>query len=188
MSSQEKRPFSDVMPVAQYIANALGDYCQRIAIAGSLRRKRSMIGDIEIVAIPRYQKNLFGDPDPHLPTELDRFLKRRLGDKLNKNGSKYKSFDYGKYKVDLFLATPRNFGNIFTIRTGSRDFSAWLMSSSVKGGALPIGMRQKDGYLWKGEKMIPCPDERDLFDAINIPFVPVSKRDNREWLAICRDA
>ena len=146
-----------------------------------LRRKRSMIGDIEIVAIPHYQTNLLGESDTSLPPQLDAFLQDKLGDKLTKNGSKYKSFSYGKYKVDLFLATPANFGNIYTIRTGSRDFSAWLMTSKFKGGAMPMGMRQKDGFLWKGDERIDCPDENDLFEAIDVPFVAVDMRDDGKW-------
>lgn len=181
MSNNTKQPYAKVSPVADHIVSVLSQYCQRIEVAGSLRRQRPMIGDIEIVAIPNYQNNLLGETDYAMPTALDSFLSEKLGDNLTKNGSKYKSFNYGIYKVDLFLATPANFGNIYTIRTGSSDFSRWLVTSRVKGGAMPFGFRQKDGYLWHGEKRIDCPDETDLFNAIGLPFVPLNMRDDGKW-------
>ena len=42
-------------------------------------------------------------------------------------------------------------------------------------------MRQKDGFLWKGDERIDCPDENDLFEAIDVPFVAVDMRDDGKW-------
>ena len=55
------------------------------------------------------------------------------------------------------------------------------MTSKFKGGAMPMGMRQKDGFLWKGDERIDCPDENDLFEAIDVPFVAVDMRDDGKW-------
>lgn len=181
MSDNIKRPFSDVFPVARHIADTLAPFCQRIEMAGSLRRERPFIGDIELVAIPHYQTDLTGQTRPDIPTELDRFLATKLGNKLSKNGAKYKSFAYGKLKVDLFLTVPANWGNIFTIRTGSGDFSKWLVRSVGWGGAMPLGMRQKDGCLWRGAERIDCYEESEFFDALGIPFIPLDMRDDEEW-------
>jgi DNA polymerase/3'-5' exonuclease PolX len=55
-------------PFALNLANRMVELlrpdCQRIEIAGSIRRKKETIGDIELVLISRDQTNLFGDPVP----------------------------------------------------------------------------------------------------------------------------
>lgn len=52
MSEKQKQPLSRVLSVAQEIAGALDLGCVRVEIAGSLRRQKPDIGDIEIVALP----------------------------------------------------------------------------------------------------------------------------------------
>lgn len=181
--SKTKRPYNEVIPIAQHIVNELSQFCERMEIAGSLRRQRPLIGDIEIVAIPRYQKDLFGQPKTDIDTELDSFLQSKLKPKqLTKNGRKYKQFQYGRYQVDLFLATPENWGNILAIRTGSSDFSKWLVTSQAGGGAMPLGIRQQDGFLWRGNERIACYEELDFFNALGLPFVELDKRDDKAWL------
>ena len=62
MSDAEKRPYDQVLTVANCLVTALHPACHRIEIAGSLRRKKTMVGDIEIVAVPILHTNLIGDP------------------------------------------------------------------------------------------------------------------------------
>lgn len=73
MSAGEKRyPLPQAMLIAKAFARELEPACARIEIAGSLRRQVGTIGDIELVAIPRYddpppivvpQANLFAPPE-----------------------------------------------------------------------------------------------------------------------------
>ena len=85
MSKVSKRPFSEVLPIAQHIVDSLSPFCERIELAGSLRRKRPMVGDIEIVAIPyRPRKPQLSLLEPaqidwKKPTELDGFLQEKSG-------------------------------------------------------------------------------------------------------------
>lgn len=181
MSNNTKLPIKDILPIAQTLVERLRPFCQRIEIAGSLRRKRPQIGDIEIVAIPHYQTDMWGNLCPDKETPLDRFLTQSPAMVLHKNGAKYKSFAQSSHKIDLFLTLPSNWGNIFAIRTGSSDFSRWLVTPVSWAGAMPIGMRQKDGYLWRGETRIDCPEESDLFAALGLPFIPLEDRDDGRW-------
>lgn len=47
---------------------------------------------------------------------------------------------------------------------------------------MPLGMRHSKGWLWRGDKLIYCFEEEDLFKALGIPFVALDMRDNKEWL------
>lgn len=177
MSKGEKRPLSEAMETAQHIIGVLSDYCQRIEIAGSLRRERPLIGDIEIVAIPKYEKDLFGIPDMSR-NELKHFL-IQSGTKMTKCGDKYIQFTYGGWNVDLFMPNPTTWGSVFTIRTGSHEFNMWLMT--VRSQA--VGVRFSDGILFDRytRDIIPTPEEADVFKALHMAFVPPNMRDDNRW-------
>ena len=52
--------YSKAILIAEKVKAELAPHCERIEIAGSLRRKKEFVGDIEIVAIPKdYEIGLF---------------------------------------------------------------------------------------------------------------------------------
>lgn len=178
MSTTTKTPYVAVLPVAQRLLAALAPYCERIELAGSIRRQKPLVGDIELVAIPRRPRDLLGEPIPG-PTALDRFLDERAV-QFTKRGEKYQQFAYGSYTVDLFLATPDTWGSIFTIRTGSADFSHWLVTHEPR-GACPWPVRfggegAYPGRLTHNGRLLATPEERDVFAALGLAYIDPAER------------
>lgn len=171
MSATAKMTYATVYPVACEIVDKLRPYCERIELAGSLRRKRPYIGDIEIVAIPRLQRDLFGQLMPASPTALDGFLVTRQVP-LSKDGTRYKQFKYGRFTVDLFLQPdPATWGVNFLIRTGSQEFSRAFVTSWHRGGMLPPGFHVAGARLYRRGELLSTPEEQDVFEAIGRPWV-----------------
>jgi DNA polymerase/3'-5' exonuclease PolX len=59
--------YNDAKRLADCLVKAIAPYCERIEIAGSVRRKKADVKDIEIVAIPRWEErpdmsSLFAEP------------------------------------------------------------------------------------------------------------------------------
>lgn len=188
MSKKTKKPYGDVYPVAQEIAEKISPYCDRIEIAGSLRRKRETIGDIEIVALPKlaHMRNLLGDI---VQTEnmLHEFLVSNEVKLLkgSKSDAKQKQFTYAGYQVDLFLPTsPAHWGSIFTIRTGSHGFNMWVMNERCP----KVKVRFSHGLVyWYGNpKPLETPEEINIFEALEMDFVPPKNRDDKKWMRYVR--
>ena len=184
MSNTTKHPYNDIHPVAARLVSALRPHCHRIELAGSLRRQRPLIGDIEICAIPIRPTNLFGEELEDRPTALDRFLDTLVseGHDLNftKRGPKYQRFRFGRYEVDLFLATQLTWGSVFTIRTGSADFSQWLVTQEPL-GACPWLVRfgndgAAPGRLIHNGRLLATPEEEDVFAALGLAYIPPTER------------
>ncbi len=74
--------------------------------------------------------------------------------------------------LDLFMATPENWGVIFAIRTGSSRFSHEVLAR----GWVRAGYHSQGGMLRRGERPIPVPEEQDLFALIGIPWVEPEER------------
>lgn len=153
-----KKPYVEAMAVAEQLAAWLTPACDRIVVAGSLRRKCAEVGDIELVALPTPLLNLFGEPTGE--TMLDLHLR---GIDLTKNGERYKQFTYQGFQVDLFLATPDTFGYILMLRTGSAEFSHIMVTPKSMGGVRPPHITVKDGQVFKHGAPVAVPDEDTLF-------------------------
>lgn len=182
MSIGKKQPREKVLPVAQHIIEILRPLSDRIELAGSLRRERPSVGDIEIVTIPKRPLDLLGQPIPKRPDLVTEFLNHHVTTFV-KNGPKYKQFKYGRYTVDLFLPTAETWGAIYTTRTGSREFNLWLMNTVCPAR----GVRFDGGRLYgPGGFALNTPEERDVFTALNLPWIPPQYRDDTDWMAIVR--
>lgn len=174
MSTTTKQPIAAVLPTAERILKALAPYCERIELADSLRRLKPQVGDIEIVAIPRRTHDLFNQPMPG-PSALDAFLDERAVI-FTKRGQKYRQFIYGLFVVDLFLPTAETWGSVYTIRTGSWEFSKWLVSPQAAGGAKPEPVTFQGGRVWANGRLLATPEEADVFAAVGLAWIPPAER------------
>ena len=168
MSETRKRPYAQVLRIAEGVKMKLLLYCDRIEIAGSLRRQKAMIGDIEIVAIPSAATDLFGNRDTSAATQLDAYLEKLISDSKIRHtnpkrwGSKLKAFTLEstsgeEYQVDLFLQPdPATWGCNLMIRTGCANFSRTMVSRFK-----PDGYLFKDGRLYKDCLLYTSPSPRD---------------------------
>lgn len=201
-----KHPYAEALAVAEKLKAQLSPFCERIEIAGSLRRRCETVGDIEIVAIPKVlrQEGLFGPVgkgismlDVHLAKFPEVYRQVRAGERL-------KELRFEGYQVDLFLTTREQWGVIFTLRTGSADFSKWLVTSREQGGGRMNCRYVNEGRVWRriesrrepgspepgtalmnldGSQLeaMETPEERDVFEALGVDWVPLEKRDKGYW-------
>lgn len=169
MTEEKKFTFSEAWTTAQEVLELLRPHCTRIEIAGSIRRQKPLIKDIEIVAIPKpYQTGLFEDG---IATAVNQWEK--VKGELSYGVCKYtqRVLPQG-IKLDLFFAERDNWGNIFLIRTGDWEFSKRFM-----GVLLPRnGYKQEGGYLKHKDKTIACPEEADLFLRAGISYIEPKNR------------
>lgn len=171
-----KFKYSLLLPIAEKIVRFIEPYCQRVVIAGSIRRKDAECGDIDIVAIPKFTEipSLLGDPV--LESHMDKCKLSELGI-LSANGSKLKKFTYRfngeEIPVQIFIVTPpAEFGVVLAIRTGPQQLGVRMVTQNFKPfGYLSAGHYVKDGALWtRGSNIkVPCPEEEDFLNFLSMP-------------------
>ena len=180
--------YEDVMPIAYTLKALLAPGCQKIEIAGSLRRQRPTVKDIELVAQPTMLPidTLFGDIYGYasaLDPILAHLQKTGYLSLAGKNGERYKQFrvrgEIGP-KLDLFIVLPpAQWGVIFAIRTGPAAFSRRLVTSRRHGGMLPSHLHVKGGAVRHNaapRKIIETPTEAALFELLEMDWIPPEKR------------
>lgn len=155
--------------IAAKVAAKLRPHCVQIEIAGSIRRKRPTIGDIEIVCVPKpYDASpLFASGLATVVNHWEKlrgelpckYTQRRLPDGI---------------ALDLFMVDPNGFGLQLAIRTGSSRWSHEVLASAwVRAGFHSEGglLRRRDGSV------VLVKSERQLFDLIGLPWTPPEHRE-----------
>lgn len=170
--------------IADQLIEQLKPYCVRgPEKAGSLRRRRPHVNDIELVCIPKVEtvrdllgsevntRNLFFEHVSKLKTQ-DQFQPRLSSDGKQAWGDRFQRAWYKGVALDLFsVLPPAQWGVIFLIRTGSSEFSHRFVTPKHMGGDLPVGMQIRDGALWNRGVIVPTPEESDVFKAVGREFV-----------------
>ena len=171
--------------VADEVYAKLSPYCDRIAIAGSVRRLKPEVNDVELLYVPRIieDRDLFGEPlrgvdfiEEHI---LQLIVVGYFAYWLNKNGqrtfgpsNKFLVHQVSGVKVDLFTATLENCGMALVVRTGPKEFNIRMMQRFRELG--------KKGHAYGGVEVngteVNCPDELTVFDLLEWPYLQPSER------------
>jgi DNA polymerase/3'-5' exonuclease PolX len=179
-----KRDYSNALPVALKVVELLTPLCTRIEIAGSIRRKCAEVGDIEIVAIPKRQVNLFGEETGR--SLVTTSILEGLGFGVYSGGEKYKKLNYNGHQVDLFLQTAQTWGMNMMIRTGPMRFSQRMVTDSrtMHYGLRPPGLILENAlvYLKENRELVPLPEERDVFAYWGMDYIEPEDRVKHVWM------
>ena len=194
MSKGTKQPLAKARNIAWILVERMRPYCERIEVGGSVRRGEPWVGDIEIVVVPKMgtqitrPAGLFEpakeEPKNLLWEYLDGLMAQgAIAHPAVKGwGNLYRKFvlttDMGQsYKIDVFTAEMGNWGNQLLIRTGSREFSTFMVTERARGGALPAGYQHKGGWLYGPDgAVVPLYREEDWFEVCGLDFVLPAQR------------
>jgi DNA polymerase/3'-5' exonuclease PolX len=191
MSSATTRiPLDEARAIADQLVALIALSCERIVVAGSIRREAADCGDIDLVCEPKVEPlvDMFGEPTgesiDHLHDRLcDLERLGTIGKRRNALGQaswgrQLKRATYRDLSVDVQVVTDRDsWGFWLLIRTGPALFNKALVTPRWQGGLLPPGFEVKDGFkLYRGGGRIPTPREEDVFEAIGIPYLDPSAR------------
>jgi DNA polymerase/3'-5' exonuclease PolX len=167
--------------VAEAMAIELAPVCHRIEVVGAIRRSEAFVETIELVAIPRQRKDVFGDPLEG--TELDPLLEHLAAENrlLPRNGSEAWGARYkaavavrAQMPVDLFLVHDRDaWGGCVAMRTGPAGFRERLITS-----AKVRGLECRDSVLYQRSTgdVVPTPDERSFIEACGLEWAEPRNR------------
>ena len=182
MTDGKTFPLEQAEPAAQEILTLLEPFCERIEIAGSIRRRKAQVKDVEILAISksRSSTDMLGEvSSTHfaLHDALTLWISEGLLWELRPNKKGHTTFGvqnkllvYKPYgiPVDVFATTAPNWGMAQVVRTGPAEFNIRLMSRfrelGLRGHAYG-GVTKPGPYPHPSSKReeIDCPDEETVF-------------------------
>jgi len=165
-----RTPLGVAWPLAQGLAEALKAAAglDRVEIAGSLRRGRETIGDVDLLCAsddgPRVIEAFCDLP------QVTRVLAR--GDT---KGSVLVRTELGtELQVDLRVVPPASFGAALAYFTGSKEHNIRLREL-----ALRRKWRLNEYGLFEGDRLIAGQDEESIYRALGLCFIPPELREDR---------
>jgi DNA polymerase/3'-5' exonuclease PolX len=163
--------------IAEDLKHRLEPGCDRVKVAGSIRRQKSDPKDIELLAIPKYD-GLVDMLDREIQTLM---LEGILDCRLSKRGHRV----YGP-KNKLMLHIPTGIGvDIFStdevcwpvalvVRTGGKKTNKRIATTAIRRDyrfhAYGSGFSTPQGY-------IVCHSEREVFEVVDLPYLEPWERD-----------
>ncbi len=163
----ERHPLGRMLPAAMELVEELKKRArvERIEIAGSIRRRKETIKDIDIVATS-------ADPAGVMAA----FIALPQVEEIVMHGPTRSSVRIREgVQVDLRVVEPESFGAALAYLTGSKGHNIRLREMAVKQG-LKINeygiFREKDDRRLGGE------EEEDIYRLLRLPFIPPELRED----------
>ena len=163
----ERKPLGKVLPLANDILEHLRKKApvKKLNIAGSIRRWKETIKDIDILATSESPKEVM-KTFVHLP---------HVREILMQGPTKSSVISHEDLQVDLRVVEEESFGAALAYFTGSKAHNIRLREMAVKAG-LKINeygiFREKDDKRLGGEK------EEDIYRILGLPFIPPEIRED----------
>jgi len=138
---------------------------QRAEAAGSVRRMRETIGDLDL---------LVGARDTSLVIQA--FVDFPEVDRVLVHGETKASVELlDGLRVQLWVHPPERFGSALQYATGSQGHNVRLREAAQKTGL----SLSEHGYLDQEGSMIFCAQEEDVYAVLGLPWIPPALREDR---------
>ena len=145
---------------ANQIVALISPFCDRITIAGSIRRKKPIVHDIDIVLIPRVLRW----------SRIIATLQKKMDAKVLKCREKVAQLTIDGINVDIYATNPKQWDALLWIRTGSAEHNITLSMRARK-----LGMKLTHSGLSKDGKIIAS-TEKGIFEALGMEYVSPEER------------
>lgn len=158
--------FADAVP---YVERVLGIVrgvpgVRRADVAGSFRRRRETVGDLDILV----------DADDSKPV-MDAFVNMDDVTDIMAQGSTKSSVRLkSNLQIDLRVVPTKSFGAGMQYFTGNIDHNVSLRSIAIK-----KKLRLNEYGLFKGEKAVAGSDEEEIYQSLGLPVIPPELREGK---------
>ncbi|HEC88245.1 MAG TPA: DNA polymerase/3'-5' exonuclease PolX [Thermoplasmata archaeon] len=153
-----------VLPEAYAIIDEIKPYVKKIDLAGSIRRRKETIGDIDILAVSNNVEKVM-----NVFTGMKR-VEKVLAKGITKSSIRLKS----GVQVDLRVVEKESFGSALQYFTGSKEHNVELRKIAIK-----KGYKLNEYGLFKGEERIAGENEKEVYKALGMQWIPPELRENR---------
>jgi DNA polymerase/3'-5' exonuclease PolX len=164
-------PLEEATRIGERILSVIDPLVEKAVIAGSIRRRKSMVHDIDIVLIPS-SSIVPGTPFKFdvdfFPNGVISAIEAEFDDvEAMKKGSALSQIKVKGIPVDLYASNEEEWGIHLLRWTGSQQHNIKLC---MKAKELGYRLRVSRGLI-KNSKVIASRNEEDIFDALDMDYI-----------------
>src|SRR5688572_19738912 len=139
--------------------------CTRITYAGSLRRMKESIGDVDILAAAEDSSAL-----------MEKFAKTPLCEVIVKGPTKTSIRTARGLQVDLRVVPEKSWGAALMYFTGSKEHSVALRTKCVHKG---LKLSEYGLYRVEDDELLASDTEEAVYKQLGLPWIPPTLREDR---------
>ncbi|KKW17916.1 MAG: DNA polymerase III [Candidatus Sungbacteria bacterium GWC2_49_10] len=165
-SSGGRRILGEVAPDIRALSSMIKAFpeVERIKVAGSIRRKKETIGDIDILVVSSKPEKV-----------AERFLRLPWIDHVYGSGpAKTNVRLKNGLDADLRIVPEKSFGAALNYFTGSKEHNVALREIAIK-----KGLKLNEYGLYRGKKMIAGKTEEEVYKALGLRYIEPELREMR---------
>jgi DNA polymerase (family 10) len=134
---------------------------EKAEAAGSYRREKETIGDLDVVAVARNREKV-----------MDAIAKLRIVRDVVARGPTKMSLNLKSgLRVDIRFVERAQWGSALLYFTGNKEHNIFLRRK-----AMDRGWKLNEYGLFEGEKVIASREERDIYQALGVPMIEPKER------------
>ncbi len=170
-----RQPINFALNVAKTFLDSLKvmEEIDKIEVAGSLRRQKDTVKDIDILITSKNPKPI-----------MDKFVTLPLVKEILAHGETKSSIvaKENNMQVDLRVVEDNSFGAALLYFTGSKEFNIKLRQLAIK-----KGLKVNEYGVFRGNKKLAGKTEKDIFSLFKMDYIPPELREDRGEIdaAIC---
>lgn len=170
LSAAQRRSRRYLWSEVEAVATQLADYLKaaggvrRVTLAGSYRRRRETLGDLDILATAASSGPI-----------MDRFVNYEDVERVISRGDTRSTVVLHRgLQVDLRVVPAVSFGSALHYFTGSRAHNI-----AVRARAVRKGLKINEYGVFRGEERIAGKTEKEVFATVGLPYIEPELRENR---------
>lgn len=155
----------DIMPVVKEVSEELKGLkeVKEISVAGSVRRMKETIGDVDFLIISKNPKKVM-DFFVSLPGVIKIWSKGPTKSSIGmKNG----------FDMDLRVVPSKSYGSALQYFTGSKEHNI-----ATRRIAMAKGLKLNEYGVFQGSKVVAGRTEKEVYKVIGLPWIPPEMREN----------
>ena len=166
--SQERFLLGDILPIALKLRSNLAEQksTKKIEIAGSIRRRKETIGDIDILVVSDKPEEI-----------MDYFVNLKIVNRVLSKGLTRSSVITEKnLQIDLRVVEESSFGSALLYFTGSKEHNVKLRKIALdrKWKLSEYGLRDKEK-----KELIAGKNEHNIYDLLGMDYIPPELREDQ---------
>ncbi len=155
-----------ILPISEQLKERLKNFkpVLKVEIAGSIRRRKETIGDIDILVVTKENKKV-----------MDFFTGLENVDKVILKGPSKSTVRLSEnIESDLRVINEESFGSALLYFTGSKETNIELRKLAIK-----QGLKLNEYGLFKGNEQIAGKTEPEIFQKLGMDYIEPELRENR---------
>ncbi|MFX1269668.1 MAG: DNA polymerase/3'-5' exonuclease PolX [Promethearchaeota archaeon] len=174
-TSQERFLLGDILPIAKYIKSKLKNLKTviKVEFAGSIRRRKETIGDIDLLVVSNQPKNVM-EFFTKLPEIKNIVSSGEIKSTIVLNNN---------IQVDLTIVEDSSYGSALQYFTGSKEHNIQLRELAKKSN---LKLNEFGLFNLNNNKKIAGTTETEIYESLGLSYIQPELRENRGELDLAK--